>query len=356
MHQRPFSISQFLCWPVLLLLTACAASPQTLPTTPGVSWPTTGWRTSSPESQSMDSAKLDQMAREIDEKKIPIKSVLVIRHGFIVAEKNQFPATKNTTYELYSCTKSFTSTLVGIMVDQGLLKLEQPVLSFFPDKTFENVDERKKAMTVENLLTMTSGLEWNEGDRVYQEMYTSADWVKYVLDKPMAAQPGTQVVYNSGSSHVLSAIVGQAAGMPTLEFARKYLFEPLGIKNPTWTWNADSQGNPIGGWGLQLSTRDMAKLGYLFLHEGQWDGRQIVSAEWVKNATTDRMPNKAVGEDGYGFQWWTIGDKGYAAQGRYGQIIYVHPELDLVVVMTAQLDNSAPEWDLINQYIIPACQ
>jgi CubicO group peptidase (beta-lactamase class C family) len=304
----------------------------------------------------MDSAKLDQMAREIDEKKIPIKSVLVIRHGFIVAEKNQFPATKNTTYELYSCTKSFTSTLVGIMVDQGLLKLEQPVLSFFPDKTFENVDERKKAMTVENLLTMTSGLEWNEGDRVYQEMYTSADWVKYVLDKPMAAQPGTQFVYNSGSSHVLSAIVGQAAGMPTLEFARKYLFEPLGIKNPTWTWNADSQGNPIGGWGLQLSTRDMAKLGYLFLHEGQWDGRQIVSAEWVKNATTDRMPNKAVGEDGYGFQWWTIGDKGYAAQGRYGQIIYVHPELDLVVVMTAQLDNSAPEWDLINQYIIPACQ
>ena len=198
---------------------------------------------------------------------------------------------------------------------------------------------------------MRSGLDWQEGDPAYRAMYQSPDWVKFVLDAPMASPPGSRFNYCSGCSHLLSAILQQTTGMHTRDFAEQYLFKPLGLSNVMW--ETDAAGIPIGGWGLQLTPRDMAKLGYLYLRHGQWDGQQIISARWVETATQKHTDTD--GGLGYGYQWWTYPSLGaYAALGRYGQMIFVIPEADLVVVTTAELDGHTELFRLIEQYILPA--
>jgi len=298
----------------------------------------------------MDSASLAAMLADVEQQHINLHSLLVIRHGFVVSETYYPPYTAQTRHELYSVTKSFTATLIGIAIDQGKLSLEDRVLDLLGKRTFSNVDERKQAMTVAHLLSMASGLQWVEGDPTYQAMYYSKDWVKYVLDAPMLADPGSQFVYCSGCSHVLSAIVAVASGMNALQYAQQYLFAPIGITGEQW--DLDSQDIPIGGWGLNLTPRAMARLGYLYLHAGRWQNQQVVSAEWVKAATEMKMESDGLG---YGYQWWIDPDLGgYAALGRYGQTIYVLPRLDLVIVFTAQVDDHDDEFRLIREYIVPA--
>jgi CubicO group peptidase (beta-lactamase class C family) len=318
-------------------------------------WPTAGWRTSTPAEQGMDAQKLADMLDKIQQDQLNLDSLLVIRNGYLVLEKYFGSFQQDTRHELYSCTKSFISTLVGIALDQGLIAgTEQPILGFFPGKAFANPDPQKETMTLEDLLTMRSGLDWEEGDPTYRAMYVSQDWVKYVLDEPMAQPPGTQFLYCSGCTHVLSAIVQKATGMNTLDFAKRNLFEPLGITN--LRWDTDSTGIPIGGWGLQITPRDMAKLGYLYLYGGEWDGQQIVSTAWVENATTRHTATD--GTMGYGYQWWIYPSlEGYTALGRYGQTIFVIPWADLVIVTTApNLDNHDKIFQLIDDYIVPAVQ
>lgn len=301
----------------------------------------------------MDAGRLNEMLAFIDAQAINLHSIVVIRHGMIVAERYYGSFTESTRSEIYSCTKSFISTLIGIALDRGLLgSIDQPVLDFFSDRAFENIDERKQAMTIRHLLTMTSGLTWEESDATYMQLYGSSDWPKTILDKPMEFQPGTQFEYNSGASHLLSTIIQKSTGMNTADFARANLFEPLGITG--FQWSADSSGVSIGGWGLSLTPREMAKLGYLFLHRGVWDGREIVSSDWV-NASTKRQV-LADNTLGYGYQWWISADgSSYMALGRFGQAIYVQPGLDLVVVITAQEDNHDRALGLIGAYILPAC-
>jgi CubicO group peptidase (beta-lactamase class C family) len=167
-------------------------------------------------------------------KKLPLHGVLVMRHGYIVKEKYFDAYDVGTPHELYSCTKSFVSALAAIAIQKGYLTdLAAPVLSFFPDKDVARRDARKEAMTIEDLLTMRSGLSWEDGDSTYKEMYKSSrDWVKYVLDLPMSTDPGTRFLYSSGNSIVLSAIIQRASGKDTYDFARETLFEPLGIHAP----------------------------------------------------------------------------------------------------------------------------
>ena len=318
-------------------------------------WPTAGWRSASPAEQGMDPQKLTQMTDKIQQDQLHLDSLLVIHNGYLVFEQYYGTYQQDTRHELYSCTKSFVSTLVGIALDQGrIANTALPVLSFFTGRTFANLDPQKKAMTLEDLLTMRSGLDWVEGDPTYQAMYRSRDWVQYVLDKPMVQAPGSEFLYCSGCTHVLSAVIQQTTGMNTLDFAKQNLFAPLGITN--LRWDTDSAGTPIGGWGLQITPRDMAKLGYLYLRGGQWDGQQIVSTAWVENAT--RRHTTTDGDLGYGLQWWTYPSlEGYTALGRYGQTIFVIPWADLVVVTTApNLDNHDEIFQLIKDYIVPAVQ
>jgi CubicO group peptidase (beta-lactamase class C family) len=348
---------------ILILISACGGIRATLPTPqfvpdqaqppiPKAYWPTDGWRMSAPEDQGMDAGRLNQMFENIDQRRLRIDSVLVVRNGYIVAEKYYAPDTIDTQHVLYSCTKSFISALIGIAIEDGYIEnVNQPVLSFFPDHVFENVEARKEAMALEDLLTMRSGLAWNEGMAAYQGMMGSSDWVTYVLDQQMVADPGTQFNYCSGCSHVMSAIIEETTGIGTLAFAEENLFEPLGINN--YDWELDSRGIPNGGWGLHMTPREMAKFGYLFLHEGEWDGQQIVPAEWVQNSTQAGL---ATGEGvDYAYQWWVYPDDNlYAAQGLNGQMIYVIPDLALVVVFTADMADPSPIFGLLEDWIVPA--
>ncbi|MBA3868702.1 MAG: serine hydrolase [Anaerolineae bacterium] len=321
-------------------------------------WPTEDWRTSSPEDQQMDSQLLTQMLQAVTDNKINLHSLIVIRHGYIVSETYFPPYTIKRKHEVYSVTKSFTSTLVGIAIDRGFIdSLDHPVLDFFPDKTFENVDARKKAMTLRDLVTMQSGLDWNEEKEM--GINTSDDWVAYTLNTPMRAEPGTESYYCTGCAHVVSAIIQKATKTTKRDFADKVLFKPLGISDILW--KVDPDGIPSGGTGLRLEPRDMAKLGYLFLHNGEWDGQTIVSADWVKNATTTQAGANVDMATGvkldYGYMWWTFPRlKAYLALGFDGQLIFNIPDLDLEVVMNASTGTRIYQdtFGLIEKYIVPA--
>jgi CubicO group peptidase (beta-lactamase class C family) len=367
MKRRFTRVARHLFLPILVVLScSCSGrhpapppvgSPASAPASEASAyWPTTGWRRTTPASQGMDGALLDAAREEASREGLALHGLLVVRHGFIVNEAYFPPYAPETTHELYSCTKSFLSALTGIAIQRGYLHgVTDPVLGFFPDRRFRHPDPRKSAITVDNLLTMSSGLAWAETDATYRELYAmSRDWVAYVLDQPMEADPGSRFLYSSGNSHVLSAIIQKRSATGTYEFAREALFRPLGIRDPDW--GRDPMGIPIGGWGLQLAPRDMAKLGYLYLHDGNWDGVPVVPSSWVRDSTRVRV--QGPGEKlGYGYQWWVDASVPmFAALGRFGQGIFVVPSRDLVVVFTAQIDSNEPELDLIRRFILPACQ
>ena len=332
-------------------------------------WPTNGWQNSTPADQGMDESILQAMVDHIIDEDLDVHSVIVIRNGCIVLEEypNPFqgqPRTQsyNGTHYLYSSTKSFTSCMIGIAIHKGFLdNTSQTVLSIFPDMTFANVDERKERMTIDDLLTMRSGLPWDEtsapfsspDNDVWQVNFNSSGGVQFVLDQPMEGEPGEYFHYNTGASHILSGIVQEVTNMTMLEFAAANLFSPLGID--PYYWPDDTQGVTFGGFDLQLRPLDMAKFGYLFLNDGVWDGEQIVSSDWVHNSTTTvstLSPTR-----GYSRQWWTMPDIGvFYTAGLYGQYIFVAPEEDLVAVFTSGYGASDVDENpqMIRDYILPA--
>lgn len=318
----------------LIFLFGCAAKP-------GGDWPV-----AAPEAQGMDSAKLEAAFQALDDyPQYAVHSLLVVRQGVIVAEKYYQSYDQDSQNTLYSCTKSVISALVGIAIEEGALKgVDQPVADFFPDAMQVNPDPRKDAMRLEDLLSMRAGLEWDEGNSAYNRMYASADWVAWMLNKPMQAEPGSEFNYCSGCTHVLSGVLHKATGMLTQEYARTRLFEPLGITN--YTWETDASGNAIGGWGLELTARDMAKFGSLFLQDGVWNGKQVVPKRWVAQSTGPGLPTE--GKWNYAYQWWVRPDEQvYAAQGLHGQKIYVVPAMQLVVVVTAGADDDSRVGELV---------
>ncbi|MHA2296864.1 MAG: serine hydrolase domain-containing protein [Candidatus Hodarchaeales archaeon] len=348
---------------VLSLFLGTAWIQPSITTSTPVPFPTVTWSISTPEEQGMDPDKLNQMIEYIDEQDFPIDSVIVINNGYIVLEDYPQDDNENDTHELHSVTKSFTSALVGIAIDKGhIMSIDQNVVDFFPDRNIINLDERKQSMTLEHLLTMTTGLEWDEWTYSYTdnrndliEMLTSDDPVQHFLDLPMAHEPGTVWEYSTGASHILSVIIQQTTGYTTLDFAREYLFEPLGITDIIW--KHDHQGVYYGGHGLSLRPRDMAKFGYLYLNDGMWDGKQIIQGEWVIESTKTRFYPFREEFTGYGYKWWSFPHLGvYFAAGRFQQKIYVVPAYDLVVIFTASFpdDSPDPEYNLLHDYILPA--
>lgn len=316
-------------------------------------WPTEAWRVAAPEEQGMDAALLQQMLDAIDEQNLNIDSVVVVHNGHIVTERYYPPYKQDTMHDLHSITKSVVSALVGIAIQEGYItSVDDSVLDFFPERTFENDSALKRSITLEHLLTMSSGLEWN-----FDEMVSSRDWVQSVLDQPMYIEPGLEFNYNSGNAHVLSAIIDKASGLNANDFAQQHLFDYLGIAETSW--QRDLNGVAKGGWGLRMTPRDMAKLGYLYLNQGVWDGQQIIPAGWIE-ATTQRhiqVPDPLEPWDLYmGYLWWLHEDGPYAAHGMKGQFIYVVPESGLVVVFTSNITDAefADPQLLIRDYVIPA--
>lgn len=321
--------------------------------------PTTDWPISTPEEQGMDSAKLDEMVALIDELKLPIDSVIVARHGHIVLEEYPDPNYRpNSPHILYSVTKSVTSILIGIAIQEGFIEsVDQKVVDLFPERTIKNLDSRKRKLTLEHLLTMTSGFEWegpDDGYHTWQAAISSGDPVQFILDRPMANDPGAVWYYNGGCSHLLSAIITETTGRSTLEFAREFLFGPLGISRLSWP--KGPRGIYLGGQDIWLQPRDLAKLGQLCLNDGTWEGEQIVPAAWVAGSGETSVSNTEY--IGYGYQWWIFPKSGvYYANGAYGQKLYVVPDLDLVVVFTALKlgSHDAIEGGLLHRYVLPAC-
>ncbi|MCJ7823938.1 MAG: beta-lactamase family protein [Anaerolineales bacterium] len=346
---------------VIVLMAGCARG--VLTQTPAATrdaaqyWPTAGWRSSTPEVQGMDSDLLGEMLATIQEQNYEIDSVTIVRNGYLVVDASIHPFSSTSKHNIFSCTKSVVSALVGIAIDQGTIDgLQQPVLSIFPQRTVANRDANKDAMTLEHLLSMTTGFRCQDS-YLYRwsglnQMGESEDWVQFVLDLPMEGEPGERFEYCNGASFLLSAIIQETTGMSAIEFAQEHLFGPLGISDVEWSSNP--QGISIGYSELRMHPHDMAKIGYLYLNEGRWDEEQIVSSAWVKAST--RKYISATLEDGYGYQWW-IDDSGmYLALGYGGQFIFILPEKEMVVVFTSSLEESdfyIPQ-TLLNEFIIPA--
>ncbi len=299
-------------------------------------WPTRGWRTSTPEEQGLNSNTLAEAVEFVMREKVRAHSLLVIRNGFVAVDAYFYPYAPNTRHDVASVTKSITSTLIGMAIDRGLIKdVSQPVLDLFADRTAANLDDRKRAMTLEHLLMMESGLECinSPTEVTLFRMIGSSDWVQFMLDLPMTDAPGARFAYNSGAVHLLSALIRKSSGMKALDFARRSLFEPLGIGDVIWPADPRSQDND--GWGgLQLRPHDMAKIGYLFLNNGLWEGKQVLSSDWIRAATQKRV--SLPGGESYGYLWWMpVQPPGLVeARGRGGQRIIIWPEKNAVIVFT----------------------
>ncbi|MDD3894627.1 MAG: serine hydrolase [Syntrophomonadaceae bacterium] len=299
-----------------------------------------GWKTSVPSVQGLDPQIINNIYKEIDDNNLKVDSVLIVKNGNLVAEKYFGTYTWDTPHQIFSDTKSITSTLVGIARDKGKINLDDKVVDFFPDKKFENKDAVKDSIAVRDLLTMTSGIQWPYSiTDALEEMMQSDSWVDFVLNRPMETKPGTVFNYNTGGMEVLSAILNNVNGMTEEEFAQQYLFGPLGITD--YKWLKSPEGYSAGGTGLAMRPRDMAKIGQLMLQNGVWDGQQIVSADWVGEATTAKISSTSIPGCGYGYNWWIRPDiQGYFASGLYGQLIYVLPSQNMVVVFTANEDTT----------------
>lgn len=297
----------------------------------------------------------------------PIDSIIVIKNNEVKFEKyyNEF-YTETDMHHLFSVTKSFTSALIGIAIDEGFVQsINETIEELFPSYTFTNMSSWKSQITLEHLLTMTSGLVWDED--TYPTSDPRNDWgnlerssepLMYVLGKGMEAEPGTYFNYNSGASHVLSYVIYETTGMTAKAFAEQYLFGPLNITNSRW--NTDRNGINFGGTQLYLRPSDMAKLGYLYLNNGSSNGEQLVSSDWVE-ITTKTYTSREGYFDGraYGYHWWTADEyQAYYASGSQGQSIFIIPTYELVCVFTGSFVDYQPQYKVPEQimveYIVPA--
>jgi CubicO group peptidase (beta-lactamase class C family) len=336
-------------------------------------WPTSGWRTATPGSQGMDGDRLDAMVAEIRAARLPIDSVTVVRHGYVVLDRRfgafasaslGAPYAHGRLHELQSATKSVTSMLVGIALRQRGATLETRLvdLAAAVDYVPAHDDARKQRITLRDLLTMQSGLAWHESGYAYEpgsgndvvKMLARRDWMRYAIDRPMAAEPGTTFAYDTGATHLLSGAITVLTKQTEGAYAAKRLFAPLGIRDVEWLLSPE--GVNAGGFGLRLSPPDLAKLGFLYLHHGRWAGRQIVPPAWVRQSTTDQVADPL---EEYGYLWWLDRADGYAFMaGLYGQLAAVVPDRDLVAVVTAHVPASRDgvelgRW-LLERYVLPA--
>lgn len=311
---------------------------------------------STPEEQGMDSELLaEAIDFLLDERDLyNIHSLTIIRHGHIVADIYFHPYQPGYVHELSSTAKVFLTTLIGIAVDKGYIEsIDERVIEFFPNRTIANRDARKEAMTVEHLLTMTSGLGFDD-DADSDEIWESSDSVQAALNLPMSHQPGTWWNYHQPTAFLLSAILSEVTGINALEFAREHLFGPLGIVDARWT--ASPNGVTMGWQELKLTPHDLAKFGQLILQQGSWEGEQLVSPSWIDQATGIQVG------DFYGYMWSHYVDFPGMVQGGggLGQRLILAPSRDLVVAFTgggyANEDIERIYLEALRTFVFPSVQ
>ncbi|MDB5330083.1 MAG: flp 1 [Phycisphaerales bacterium] len=307
---------------------------------------------SSPEAQGVSSAGVLAFVEEANQKVHSMHSFMLVRHGHVVAEGWWKPEAAEKPHVMWSLSKSFTSTAVGLAVAEGKLDLNDPVLKFFPDDAPAEPSANLKAMRVRDLLSMSTG---HEAEPQFKNSKTEP-WTKIFLAHPVPHKPGTHFLYDTPGTYMLSAIVQKATGQTVLDYLRPRLFEPLGIENPTW--GMSPQGISFGGWGLYLRTEDVAKFGQLYLQKGQWQGKQLVPAAWVQAATTRQTSNgsnpNSDWEQGYGYLFWRCRHGAFRGDGANGQFCVVMPEQDAVLAITADTHDMQGELSVAWDKLLPA--
>jgi CubicO group peptidase (beta-lactamase class C family) len=349
-------------------------------------WPTAGWRQATPAAEGLDAAALESLSGEFTAGKHGyVDSMLVIRHGRVVFERaypqdyqalfakapdrhrdlyNYYdpewhPFYQNTRlHTMQSVSKSVTSALLGIAMARGeLAGIDVPAAPFFEGYRTHGDDPRFAALRLRDLLTMTSGIRWDEDTVPYTNpanscaaMEASKDWVQFVLDQPMAEDPGKVWVYSSGVTELLAQVLKKATGRHADDYAAEHLFTPLGIRS--FHWKRTPTGHPDTEGGLYLEPRDLAKIGYLYMNDGVWNGTRLLPAGWAAASTAPAMSVEPAKGIGYGYQWWVISPTAtrppaYAADGYGGQYLLVVPSLDLIAVFTGWNIWDKPELDMV---------
>ena len=311
---------------------------------------------SAPEAQGVGSGAILDFVNEAEAKIEALHSVMVVRHGQVIAEGWWAPYAAAEPHQMFSLSKSFTSTAVGLAIAEGKLTVEDEVLKFFPDEAPAKPSTNLKAMRLRDLLTMAAG--HHAEDLQGFSLTTDESVVKRFLALPVAHKPGTFFAYSTVATYMQSAMVQKVTGQSVLEYLGPRLFEPLGIENPGW--EQSKQGVSQGGTGLSLRTEDIAKFGQLYLQKGKWNGKQLVPAAWVDTATARWMSNgsnpASDWEQGYGFQFWRCRYGVIRGDGAHGQFCIVMPELDAVIAITAGTRDLQGVLNVVWAKLLPALQ
>ena len=321
----------------------------------GQYWPTDGWRSCAPEEAGMDSGKLAKVFEYAANPDYKVKSVVIVKDGYIVGEAYFGDSHVGSSHESASMGKSFTSALVGIAIEQGLIKgIDEKVCQYFEEWDCGDETDYRSSITLKHVMTLTTGLDWEEdwtpgysGRNDTFEMVRTGDFLGFMLQKKGLHEPGTTFTYSTGDPMLLSGIIQKVSGMTAFEFAGKNLLEPIGISD--LKWSSDSAGHTVTFAGISAPAREYAKFGYLYLNRGQWDGKQVVPAHWVDTST--RAVSGVDGWECYGLLWHvnlpvrlgapqsSIPSDGYMADGVRGQSIFIVPSKGLVAVKTASQDK-----------------
>ena len=316
---------------------------------------------STPEEQGVSSQAIINFIETVENSKHELHSFMLVRHGNVVAEGWWNPYKPELTHTMYSTSKSFTSTAIGLAVSENLISVSDKVISFFPEYLPDSISENLADLEIRDLLSMTFG---QDPEPPFPTIVSSDNWVKAILATPIPNKPGSVFLYNSFGTYMLAAIIHKVTGENVVDYLKPRLFEPLEITGADW--EVDPMGINTGGWGLRIKTEDMAKLGQLYLQKGNWNGKQILPETWVEEATTSKIlqspelsqedRDKNDWLQGYGYKFWRSRHNSYRGDGAYGQFILVLPEQDAVIAITAETSDMQGELNLVWDNLLPGFQ
>lgn len=309
---------------------------------------------STPELQGIQSADIRNFLDAANNSGQEFHSLMILRHGHVVAEGWWAPYSSEHRQQLYSVSKSFTSTAIGFAASEGLLSVDDPVITFFPEAVPAEVSANLAALKVKHLLMMSVG-HARDSILLLEASPPGVTWEKTFLSQPIVFEPGTQFMYNSGASYMLSSIVKRVAGKTAQAYLTPRLYEPLAITDATWTENVE--GVNMGASHLRMRTENLAKFGQLYLQKGKWNGKQVLNEKWIVEASAKQISNGNSNSSwsyGYGYQFWLNPPGGFRADGAFGQFSLVLPEQDAVVVITSESIATKTTMQLVWDLLIPA--
>ena len=308
---------------------------------------------SAPEEQGIDAAGISDFIDAIGKSKQEFHSLMILRHGKVVAEGWWTPYTAERKQQLYSLSKSFTGTAIGLAAQEGLLSIEDPILKFYPHLQPANPDDNLVSLKIKHLLSMSVG-HAKDAILLLEASAPGVPWEKTFLDIPVVNKPGTRFLYNSGASFMLSSIIKQVTGISAHAYLKPRLYDPLRITGATWTENFE--GINMGASHLRIHTEDIAKFGQLYLQKGLWNGKRILDPDWVASAGNKQIESGNRDSSwgfGYGFQFWMNPPGGFRADGAFGQYSMILPEQDAVVAITSESVSTKDTMQLVWDRLLP---